>query len=148
MKIPSLILKQMYNLGSLANAPDGVHFSLKNRLADATLTGLSEVRINGTRVPLDRLTLGVASGLPITAAEIGPQNALAFPLREVVRVHADMEALPRGTHEIALAFETKPFGSLSFKVTDAMRTSPASPRCRSASPGRCASTASMRPAIS
>jgi hydroxymethylglutaryl-CoA reductase (NADPH) len=120
MKIPSLILKQMYNLGSLANAPDGVHFSLKNRLADATLTGLSEVRINGTRVPLDRLTLGVASGLPITAAEIGPQNALAFPLRQVVRVHADMEALPRGTHEIALAFETKPFGSLSFKVTDAI----------------------------
>jgi hydroxymethylglutaryl-CoA reductase (NADPH) len=120
MKIPALILKQMYTFGSLANGPDGVHFTLKNRLADATLTNLSEVRINGARVPLDRLSLGLGAGTPIAATAITPENAILFPLREVVHIHARMEPLARGTHEIALAFEAKPFGSLAFKVTDAI----------------------------
>jgi hydroxymethylglutaryl-CoA reductase (NADPH) len=120
MKIPSLILKQMYTFGSLANADDGVHFSLKNRLADATLTHLTEVRINGTPVPLDRLTLAVDGEPPLAASQIAPERAMAFPLRQVLRVHARVDALPRGTHEIALAFDAKPFGALSFKVTDAI----------------------------
>lgn len=120
MKIPSLILKQMYNLGSLVNDAQGVRFSLKNRLADATLTQLSEVRIDGAAVPLDHLTLGFEDGPLLAAATIQPDNVLDFPLRRVVRVHAHVEPLPRGTHEIALAFETRPFGALSFKVTDAI----------------------------
>jgi hydroxymethylglutaryl-CoA reductase (NADPH) len=120
MKIPSLILKQMYTFGSLMNAPDGVHFSLKNRLADATLTSLSEVRIGGHRVPLEHLSLGFEDGPQLAAASIGPDNVLEFPLRRVVRIHARMEPLSRGTHEIALAFDAKPFGALAFKVTDAI----------------------------
>ena len=105
MKIPSLILKQMYTFGSLKNDADGVHFSLKNRLADATLTNLSEVRINGHRVPLDNLTLGFEDGPQLAATAVNPGNVLEFPLRRVVRVHAQVDPLPRGTHEIALAFE-------------------------------------------
>ncbi len=120
MKIPSLILKQMYTLGSLVNAPDGVHFTLKNRLADATVTQVSEVRINGVAVPLDSLTVGLDGAPPLAATAIGPHNAIDFPLRQVVRLHARIEPLPRGTHELALAFDTKPFGLLSFKVTDAI----------------------------
>ena len=41
MKIPALILKQMYTLGSLENVEDGVRFSLKNRLSNATVTRLT-----------------------------------------------------------------------------------------------------------
>jgi len=120
MKIPSLILKQMYNLGSLMNDSDGVHFSLKNRLADATLTNVSDVSINGQRVPLEHLTLGFEDGPQLAASTIRPDNVLEFPLRRVVRIHARVDPLPRGTHEIALAFRAQPFGALSFKVTDAI----------------------------
>jgi hydroxymethylglutaryl-CoA reductase (NADPH) len=55
MKIPSLILKQMYTLGSLENVADGVRFSLKNRLSNATVTRLAEIRIDGNPVPPERL---------------------------------------------------------------------------------------------
>jgi hydroxymethylglutaryl-CoA reductase (NADPH) len=120
MKIPSLILKQMYTFGSLKNAPDGVHFSLKNRLADATLTQLSEVRIDGEAVPLDRLTLRLPDGVAVAATAIGPQNVVPFPLAKVVAVQAAVEPLPKGTHEIALVFQTTPFGAVSFKVKDAI----------------------------
>src|SRR6185295_14336077 len=119
MKIPSLILKQMYTLGSLKNGEDGVHFSLKNRLADATLTRMSEVRIDNQPVPLDRLHLEVEGGA-LQASAIGPQRTVPFPLARVVRVRAEVPHLAKGPHEIALAFDTTPFGSLSFKVRDAI----------------------------
>jgi hydroxymethylglutaryl-CoA reductase (NADPH) len=119
MKIPGLILKRMYTLGSLRNADDGVHFSLKNRLADATLTRLAEVSIDGSSVPLDRLSLVLADG-EVAAATIGPDNVLPFPLSRVVRVRVRVEPLAMGPHEIGLAFDTTPFGALAFKVKDAI----------------------------
>jgi hydroxymethylglutaryl-CoA reductase (NADPH) len=119
MKIPGLILKQMYTLGSLENVEDGVQFSLKNRLSNATVTGLSEVRIDGRPVPLDRLTLEM-NGDRVPAASVGPTSAIAFPLARVVTLHARGEQLEKGQHEISIAFDSTPFGSLSFKVKDAI----------------------------
>ena len=52
MKIPSLILKQLYTLGSLENTPDGVRFGLKNRLSDAILTEILAISIDDRAVPL------------------------------------------------------------------------------------------------
>jgi hydroxymethylglutaryl-CoA reductase (NADPH) len=119
MKIPGLILKQMYTLGSLENAEDGVRFSLKNRLSNATVTRIQEVRINGRPVPIDRLTLEMG-GERIAGAAITPTSALAFSLAKVVTLHARTEPLAKGQHEIALSFDTTPFGEISFKVKDAI----------------------------
>ncbi len=119
MKIPGLILKQMYTLGSLENVEDGVQFSLKNRLSNATVTGLSEVRLDGKPVPLDRLTLEMG-GDRVAASSVGPASAIAFPLARVVTLHARGEQLEKGQHEISIAFDSTPFGALSFKVKDAI----------------------------
>jgi hydroxymethylglutaryl-CoA reductase (NADPH) len=119
MKIPGLILKQMYTLGSLENVADGVQFSLKNRLSNATVTGLSEVRIDGKPVPLDRLTLEI-NGDRVAASSVSPTSAIAFPLARVVTIHARGDQLEKGQHEISIAFDSTPFGSLSFKVKDAI----------------------------
>src|SRR4030095_1345596 len=119
MKIPGLILKQMYTLGSLENVEDGVRFSLKNRLSNATVTRLAEARIDDRAGALDRLSLEI-SGDRVAASAISPASALAFPLAKVVNIHARTEQLEKGQHEIALVFETTPFGPLSFKVKDAI----------------------------
>ena len=52
--IPSMLLKQLYTFGSLKNTPDGVEFSLKNRLSDTTVTGLQQVKIDDVEVPRRR----------------------------------------------------------------------------------------------
>src|SRR6195952_1013941 len=119
MLIPGLILKQMYTLGSLENVEDGVRFSLKNRLSNATLTKLNEVRIDGKPVPLDRLTLEL-NGDSVAAGGVSPTSAVAFPLAKVVSIHARGDQLEKGAHEITLGFETTPFGTLSFKVKDSI----------------------------
>ncbi len=124
MKIPSLILKQLYTLGSLENVEDGVEFSLKNRLSNATVTRIAEVRVDGRPVPLGELTLQ-SNGQALAAAQVSAENPIAFPLAHVVRVHAGIEPLAMGPHEIALVVEANPFGELAFKVRDAIAAEPA-----------------------
>jgi hydroxymethylglutaryl-CoA reductase (NADPH) len=119
MKIPGLILKQMYTLGSLRNTEQGVRFSLKNRLSNATLTRLKEVRVDGKSVPLDRLSLEM-NGDRVAAAAVSPTSAIAFPLAKVVDVLLEVGPLEKGQHEIVLELEASPFGTLAFKVKDSI----------------------------
>ncbi len=55
MKIPSLVLKQLYTYGSLENSPNGVVFGLKNRLSDAQVSSIKEIQFDKRKVPLDDL---------------------------------------------------------------------------------------------
>lgn len=120
MKIPGMILRRLYTNGSLQNVDGGVRFEVKNRLSDATLTGISEVRINDTEISLDELMLDFGNGEEVPASRLALGDPLQFPLRQRIGMRAPGTALRKGKHQIKLAFETKPFGRLSFKVTDAL----------------------------
>ena len=121
MKIPALILKQLYTFGSLKSAAEGSHFSLKNRLSDARLLALESVVIDGKEVDLARVKLDIGGGRKIPAAEIQPSDPIPFPLAKVVQMWCTGIRLEHGKHEIRLSFQAEPFGKLSFKVTDAIR---------------------------
>jgi hydroxymethylglutaryl-CoA reductase (NADPH) len=119
VKIPALLLKQLYTFGSLENESGGVRFALKNRLSNATLQSVRKVSIDGEAVPLDHLIFEL-DGRQIGAGEITAKNALGFPLGQTMLVHGRVSVLAQGKHEIGLEFETDPFGKLSFKVEDAI----------------------------
>ena len=74
MFIPSLLLKQLYTFGSLENGPDGVQFALKNRLSDASFTGLSGVKINGSSIALDLVTLDFGGGIILKPDQVSPSQ--------------------------------------------------------------------------
>lgn len=121
MKIPSLVLKQLYTFGSLENRENGVRFSLKNRLSDATLTRIARVRIDDQEIPLDKVVLELdGNGHSVAARAVSGDQPLDFPLRRIVSLRADIPHLPHGSHEIALDFDTKPFGDLELRVKDAI----------------------------
>ncbi|MCX7706793.1 MAG: hydroxymethylglutaryl-CoA reductase [Anaerolineae bacterium] len=120
MLIPSLLLKKLYTLGSLKNTPQGVVFSIKNRLSDAELVGLRSIALDGRTVPLQAVKLILPDGRALTPAEITPDRPLAFPLRMVVDVVLAVEPLKDGKHGIVVAFESRPFGKLQFAVEDAI----------------------------
>jgi hydroxymethylglutaryl-CoA reductase (NADPH) len=122
MKIPSLILRQLYTFGSLENVDDGVRFRLKNRLSDATLLRISELKIDGQAVSLEKLTLDLGGGETIEAEEMAPGREIPFPLRRIVEMRAGGIQLEKGKHRLDIAFESKPFGRLSFGVEDAIPT--------------------------
>ncbi len=117
LKVPSLILKQLYTLGSLQNTPTGISFGLKNRLSDATFTGLLSLSINDDPIGLDRVKLKVKGKL-IAPTAISPDSPIDFPLREVATVSVDNLELERGKHRIAISFETINFGTMNLNVKD------------------------------
>ena len=123
LKIPSLILKQLYTFSSLENTAAGVRFGLKNRLSDATLTRLTSIKIDGKEIPLADLTMEFSDGEKqhvLKGADVSEKKPLPFPLARTVAISAKNGALEKGKHEIEIAVEATPFGSLAFKVTDAI----------------------------
>ncbi|MFK7922066.1 MAG: hydroxymethylglutaryl-CoA reductase [Bacteroidia bacterium] len=115
MLVPSLLLKQLYTFGSLENTDGGVKFSLKNRLSDATITGVRKVVINGQDIPLEEVKL-IVSGKEILPSEISKSSPIDFPLRAIVDIHGKMAPLDLGKHPLEVHFDAKPFGKLKLKV--------------------------------
>lgn len=120
LPIPSMLLKQLYTFGSLKNVENGVSFSLKNRLSDAELTELTGIKIGGREIPQEKLRFDLGDGSLVSSDEVSESNPIAFPLRKIVTVLADIGNLERGKHKIEIAFKAKPFGSLKFEVEDAI----------------------------
>ena len=121
MKIPSLILKQLYTFGSLENTGRGVRFGLKNRLSDAMLIRVGEITIDGRTLPLDEVVFDLGSDGEVAPADVSDGNPVEFPLSKIVSVVWRGAELAIGKHTIGIAFETSPFGNLSFRVKDAIR---------------------------
>jgi hydroxymethylglutaryl-CoA reductase (NADPH) len=120
-KVPSLLLKQLYTFGGLANANGDVRLALKNRLSDATVTGIQGIEIDGRAVPLERISIDLGEGRTVAAGALSPEAPLDFPLKRTVHlVLGGIGPLAKGNHEIAFEFEAKPFGTLQFKVNDAI----------------------------
>ena len=119
MFVPSMLLKQLYTFGSLKNSPDGVQFSMKNRLSDATVTGLRGIRIDGREIPLHDVEVRVEDGV-FQSHQITAAQPLSFPLRHTLQIVAKAPALPLGKHEIEIVFDSKPFGKLKLSVQDAI----------------------------
>ncbi|MEM8599583.1 MAG: hydroxymethylglutaryl-CoA reductase [Bacteroidota bacterium] len=124
MKIPSLVLRQLYTFGSLQNHNGGVRFSLKNRLSDVQLVGLGEVAINGEPVPSQNLRLTLDDGTSMEPGDLTSSSPLVFPLKQTVHIEADGVELDEGVHRLAIAFDADGFGRLAFKVKDSIKEAP------------------------
>jgi hydroxymethylglutaryl-CoA reductase (NADPH) len=122
VKIPSLVLKQLYTYGSLENTADGVIFGLKNRLSDAVVTGIEQITIDDRAVPLENLqfTMGKETFPP---AQVSADDPIEFPLAKFMTVLWRGESLDVGKHTIGINFDSTPFGRLSFSVKDSIRES-------------------------
>jgi len=120
MKIPALILKQLYSFGSLKNQVDGISFELKNRLSDARVVAFKRVCVNGVDLALDAVGL-LIDGVKLQPHEVSAEAPISFPLRKTVEIHCGGHAaLGDGKHEIHVVFQTDNFGELNLKVKDAI----------------------------
>ncbi len=120
MKIPSLILRQLYTFGSLENTAEGATFGLKNRLSDATLLRVKSIAIDDEKVDLGGVSMELKDGRSVAATAISPDAPLPFALRDGIKLTIEGKTLERGQHELSFEFEAKPFGKLSFTAKDAI----------------------------
>ena len=124
LRIPSLVLKQLYTFGSLKNDDHHVRFTVKNRLSDAILTGLLRVAIDGREIPRPAIVLVLEDGTELQPDDLS-QEPVDFPLRQALVIICHIEPLATGKHKIEVDFETTPFGKLKLKVDDAISEEPA-----------------------
>ncbi len=115
--IPSMLLRQLYTTNSLKNVENGVQFALKNRLSDGEFTELTSIKINGSEIPKDKISVDAGNGNFVSAETI---RDAAFPLRQILTVRCANGNLEHGKHKIEIAFKAKPFGSLKFEVEDSI----------------------------
>ncbi len=118
MKIPQLLLRQMYTFGSLVNDPDGCRLSLKNRLSDVTLIGIARLRLNELEILAKDLQVDLGDGHWRPATEVTPERPEEFPLRRVAHLRVPGRTLPDGTVDIEIGIEVKGVGALTVKVKD------------------------------
>jgi hydroxymethylglutaryl-CoA reductase (NADPH) len=120
MKIPALLLRQLYTSGSLENDVGGFQFSLKNRLSDVCLTRIHRLQVDDNEVPLQHLRLDLGDGRTMAATDVTPEAPAPFPLRQVARMMAQVGPLSKGSHEIRCDVETDSFGRLEICAKDAI----------------------------
>jgi hydroxymethylglutaryl-CoA reductase (NADPH) len=118
MLIPSLVLKQLYNRGSLTNTAKGVQFSIKNRLSDGKLIGLESVSIGGKDVPMEDVLVDSGHGNIRPAMELSESEPADFPLKKVLNIFSKIDDLDEGKYEIKIVAITTPFGKLKISVDD------------------------------
>jgi hydroxymethylglutaryl-CoA reductase (NADPH) len=97
-----------------------VRISVKNRLSDARLTGITRLEIDDQEVPLSAVTLQIREGQTLTPVEVTELSPLNFPLRQTLDIYANIPSLPIGKHRIGIGFQADPFGQLRFDVEDSI----------------------------
>ena len=120
--IPGRILSKLFNRTSLKNCGNKVCFSVKNRLAPATLSSISRVEIDGNEVPLKLINVSCDDASSMPVSKISPKQAVDFPLGTLLRFFMEIEALEPGSHELTVVFNTEPFGELRMSVSDELNT--------------------------
>ena len=117
LEIPAKILEHMYTIGSLKNVEDGIAFSLKNPMSDATVRDILVVEIDGTAVLSDKVFIRMGDK-SLCATAIDEDHYIPFPLAHDLEFIVHTDALVMGEHNIKVAFIADPFGPVSLEVTD------------------------------
>ena len=122
MAIPRTLLRRLYTYGSLHNVPEGVRFTIKNRLHDAQITRVDRIALDGKDVSLDHVYFLIENGQHIPAKEVSESKPLAFPLGYSMHVLVKGEHLSDdgSKHKIDIVVHSRPFGKLAFDVKDVL----------------------------
>jgi hypothetical protein len=114
----SQYLERLFTWESLENTERGVEFELKNRLTDATFSGITAARLDGDPVDLSNASLELPDGTHLPVADITDDDPLEFELGDTAQVVLDRERLTLGTHELEIGIDVDRVGAVSFDVTD------------------------------
>ncbi|MCB2406596.1 hydroxymethylglutaryl-CoA reductase [Hymenobacter lucidus] len=116
-----MLLKLLYTRGSLHNTPEGVAFSIKNRLDTVRITRIDAVQIDGVRLGVEQITIDLGEGDMRPATVFNADSAgFELPVGQAATFHLATEHLKEGIHTVQVQFSADPFGDLSVEVEDAI----------------------------
>jgi len=116
-----MLLKLLYTRGSLHNTPEGVAFSIKNRLDTVRILRVDYVQLDGVRVEVKDIALDFGNGdvRPATVFN-ADSSGFTLPVGQSATFHLATEKLADGLHKIEVQFAADPFGDLHVEVEDSL----------------------------
>lgn len=134
MRLPQLLLRQLYTFGSLSNGEEGLQLSLKNRLKDVTLTRIVGLKVGALELAARDLLVRLADGRWRAATEVTPETPQPFPLRAVAHLCSPGRSAPQGTVDVEITVEVSGLGSITVqakdRVSEAKPSAPSMPHSR------------------
>ncbi|MCR5888396.1 hydroxymethylglutaryl-CoA reductase [Hymenobacter sp. J193] len=116
-----MLLKLLYTRGSLHNTPEGVAFSIKNRLDTVRITRIDHVQIDGVKIGVEQIALDLGEGDVRPATTFNADSTgYTLPVGQAATFHLATEHLKEGIHTVRVQFSADPFGDLNVEVEDAI----------------------------
>ncbi|MBC6697429.1 hydroxymethylglutaryl-CoA reductase [Hymenobacter sp. BT190] len=120
-----MLLKLLYTRGSLHNTPEGVAFSIKNRLDTVRITRIDHVQLDGVKIGVEQIALDLGEGDVRPATVFNADSAgFTLPVGQAATFHLATEHLKEGLHTVQVQFAADPFGDLNVEVEDAIAAQP------------------------
>ncbi|SNR52240.1 hydroxymethylglutaryl-CoA reductase [Hymenobacter mucosus] len=120
-----MMLKLLYTRGSLHNTPEGVAFSIKNRLDTVRVMRIDHVQIDGVHVAAEQIALDMGDGNVRPASALNAEgNGVNLPVGQSATFHLATAHLQEGMHKVRVQFVADPFGELQVEVEDAITQQP------------------------
>ena len=121
--IPSFMLRQLYEKGSLKNVLDengnkvGFSFSLFNRLGSGTIEGGFKLAVDGEELPLEKITIE-KGGVSSKADEFAKTSTL-FTVGDRIKFKVEKPGgLQPGVHKVVVTAMTMEYGKIEFDFSD------------------------------
>ena len=119
-KVPSFMLKGLYQRDSLRLTDDGFTFQIKNGIGPVRLIGLLPLRVDRKPVALARCSL-IHGQQELPAETVSVENSVLVRKGESVTVRVRDTAMRPGRHSLDIGIVAKDLGELRFSVSDRVR---------------------------
>ena len=124
MVIPNFILKKLYKPGSLRKTPDGVAFTICNKIAKGEVNKVIGCTINRKKISPENILLFPHGQEPIKGEVVSNENQLTLALNSDVDVLLEGFTLSEGKYSFVISLDVESLGVINIKVKDNMSHSP------------------------
>lgn len=122
--IANFILKKLYKTGSLRKTPDGVAFTICNKIGTGQINSITSLTANGKEIPSSEIILFPEDQNQVSGDSISKKHQLTLHLNRNVDLLLKGISLSEGKHNLVLGLDIDTIGKVEIKIKDSMSPSP------------------------
>lgn len=117
MEVPVEVYRGLYVKGSLKNTSDGVQFTLKNNILEATVNAVNSISVDGAAFAPDRIVLK-SGEVERPGNTVNPADPFILALDAEAIFKVKSGPVSAGKHTMVISFTAELVGKVEFDVTD------------------------------
>ena len=115
--LPKTLLRKLYVKGSLTTTEEGWKFTIKNTLANGTLTSFIGIKIDNEEIDISTVSVETPDGI-VGGNDATPENPIPLNMGQEVTISIGSPMPPGDEHKIEVTFNTKEVGKIEFDIQD------------------------------